>query len=88
MTLHWLAGPGSTVSGAGGPLTRRSTLSAEPLDPFGDGLRCRVELTGRVGLAQSALDDTRTIASRWRQRRLLLDFHRVSLRTLKLRNLS
>ena len=31
------------------------TFRAEPLDPFGNGLRRRVELVGRVGLAQPAL---------------------------------
>ncbi|TYL91492.1 hypothetical protein FXB40_28445 [Bradyrhizobium rifense] len=65
----------------------RSTPSAEPLDPFGDGLPCRVELIGRVGLAQPALDDTPHHRLSVGVRRLL-DFHLVSLGTLKLRNLS
>src|SRR5438874_4481290 len=56
------------------------TFCAEPLDPFGDGLRRRVELVGRVGLAQPTLDHAshHRLSTFGRQRRILVDVHLVS----------
>jgi hypothetical protein len=67
------------------------TFGAEPLDPFGHGLWRRVELIGRVSLAQAALNDAadHRLSTFRRQWRILVDVHLVSLLgTLKLRNLS
>src|SRR6266702_6858705 len=56
------------------------TFCAEPLDPFGDGLRRRVELVGRVGLAQPTLDHAshHRLSTFGRQKRILVDVHLVS----------
>src|SRR6266702_3836525 len=56
------------------------TFCAEPLDPFGDGLRRRVELVVRVGLAQPTLDHAshHRLSTFGRQRRILVDVHLVS----------
>src|SRR6185437_6967476 len=56
------------------------TFHAEPLDPFGNGLRRRVELVSRLGLAQPALDHAsdHRLSTFGRQRRILVDVHLVS----------
>src|SRR5437660_11343959 len=56
------------------------TFCAEPLDPFGDGLRRRVALVGRVGLAQPTRDHAshHRVSTFGRQRRILVDVHLVS----------
>src|SRR6478672_6970525 len=57
-----------------------NAFCAEPLDPFGHGFRCRVELICRVGLAQPALDHAlhHRLSTFGRQRRILVDVHLVS----------
>src|SRR3954447_3115437 len=56
------------------------TFPAEPLDPFGDGLRRRVELVGSVGLAQPTFHHAsdHRLSTFGRQRRILVDVHLVS----------
>jgi hypothetical protein len=56
------------------------TFCAEPLHPFGDGLRRRVELVGRVGLAQPTFHHAsgHRLSTFRRQRRILVDVHLVS----------
>src|ERR1700751_5593362 len=53
---------------------------AEPLDPFGDRFGRRIELVGRVGPAQAALDHAslHRLSTFGRQRRILVDVHLVS----------
>src|SRR5215472_12758759 len=56
------------------------TFCAEPLDPFGHRLRCRIEQIGRASLAEPALrhaSDHR-LSTFGRQRRILVDVHLVS----------
>ena len=62
----------------------------EPLDPFGNNLRCDVELTRGPGLAQTTLHHTahHGLSTFRRQRRILVDVHLILPGTLKLRNLS
>src|SRR6478752_3028034 len=57
-----------------------NAFCAEPLDPFGHGFRCRVELICRVSLAQPALDHAshHRLSTFGRQRRILVDVHLVS----------
>src|SRR5215471_21100249 len=55
------------------------TFPAEPPDPLGDGLGCRIELVGCVGLAQPAFHHAshHRLSTFGRQRRILVDVHLV-----------
>src|SRR4029077_18775402 len=67
--------------GSGGAITQSfHTFCAEPLDPFGDGLRRRVELVGRVRFAQPTLHHAsdHRLSTFGRQRRILMGVHLVS----------
>src|ERR1700758_724664 len=67
--------------GSGGAITQSfHTFCAEALDPFGDGLLCRIELVGRVSLAQSTFHHAsgHRLSTFGRQRRILVDVHLVS----------
>src|ERR1700755_2468919 len=67
--------------GPGGAIPQSfHTFCAEPLDPFGDGLRRRVELIGRVGLTQPTFHHAsgHRLSTFWRQRCILVDVHLVS----------
>src|ERR1700712_6104658 len=67
--------------GSGGAITQSlHTFCAEPLDPLGDGLRCRIERVGRVGLAQPTFHHAsgHRLSTFGRQRRILVDVHLVS----------
>src|SRR5262249_39471731 len=56
------------------------TFGAEPLDPLGDCLRCRVEVIGRLGLAQPTFHHTphHCLSTFGRQTRILVTVHLVS----------
>src|ERR1700754_1386344 len=67
--------------GSGGAITQSlHTFCAEPLDPFGDGLRRRIEQVSRVGLAQPTVHhaSNHRLSTFGRQRRILVDVHLVS----------
>ncbi|MGY4281337.1 hypothetical protein ACVWXO_000557 [Bradyrhizobium sp. LM2.7] len=72
---------GGATNWPGGAITQSfHTLCAEPLDPFGDSLRCRVEQVSRVGLAQPTFHHAsgHRLSTFGRQRRILVDVHLVS----------
>src|SRR5512142_1845490 len=66
--------------GPGGAITQPlQTFCAEALDPFGDSLRCHVELERGCGLRQTALDHAphHGLSTFRRQRRILMGVHSV-----------